>query len=451
MDDQRFWKIIQDSWRNLENVDEAKQCENLMRDLRQLPPQDILAFRNKFLEKRSQLNRWDLAALHWIIHQGPSDDFHWFCDWIISQGQDCFNQIQNRVEAIGEFAEPGYGFFNLTIADVAPEVYRQRTGQLLPVLGFEVEPEETPWEIEDLPQLYPSMWMKFCSPRLIVAKYLGDLPSFHLDWKGEVELAPEEELLGCYVNSDDDRVFITDQSLRIVNTEQNLHVAYDKIYHATMPAIRGVDDDSDAERVNKNMDKTKFLRRVALLMKDADPISVFFLHQFGEPDAQFDVFRVVLFLRMAVMTAKLKLHLQGEPFGSEEDEKVFQRVYASANHDRTLMRSLRRRKVSLKEPRVFDHTFVAENSSGEAELDLLGKELEVLDDFVQKKIVKSEEEQGVFWLETQFLHSPYKALSTEFLATVYRRALRHSCEYDGCGTASGCEETKSAEAPNSDD
>lgn len=446
MDDQRFWKIIQDSWRNLDNVDQEKQCENLKQQLRQLPPQDIAAFHNAFMEKRSQLNRQELRALNWIIHQGPADeDFESFCDWIISQGQDCFNQVQNRVEAIGEFAEPGYSFVNPVLVTVAPEVYSRRTGEHFPAEpGHDVEAQGTSWEIEDLPQLYPNMWVKFCLPELIVERYLGELPSFKIDWKENIELLPGEKLLGCYANADDDRVVFTNQSLRIIDGGRNLHVPYNKIYHATMPAMRGVRDDSDAERITKNIGKTKFLRRIALLMKDADPISVFILNQHGESGEQFDVFRVVLFLRMAAMTAKLKEHLSGNSFGSESDEKVFDRVYSSASIDRNLLRSLRKKQVSLKEPRIFDHSFAAEAPSGEAELELLGQELAELEDFVEKKIAKSEETEGLLWLETKFLHSPYKALSTEFLATVYRRALRHSCDYDGCGTAHDGAEPKSA-------
>ena len=67
MDEDLFWKIIQTS-KDKSKGDYEKQQAELGSKLRQLTPDDIILFGNRFRYFRGQANTWELWGAIYIIH-----------------------------------------------------------------------------------------------------------------------------------------------------------------------------------------------------------------------------------------------------------------------------------------------------------------------------------------------------------------------------------------------
>ncbi|HHQ6600568.1 TPA: DUF4240 domain-containing protein [Serratia fonticola] len=71
--------------------------------LRQLSPEELIAFKKRFTELHNQAYRWDLWAAAYIMGGGCSDDgFMDFRDWLISRGQSVYEAALINPDTLAE-------------------------------------------------------------------------------------------------------------------------------------------------------------------------------------------------------------------------------------------------------------------------------------------------------------------------------------------------------------
>ena len=162
MKEQQFWSIINEV-RTTAGDDFSDRVQVLREKLSALSAEDIEQFDNIYFEQILNAYRWSLWGAVYIINNGCSDDgFRYFCDWLISEGQEVYeNAIEDpetlaeldEVEAF-EFEEFGY---------VAAEVYEEKTGDEIPSSdsSYPDEPGGEQWDEEELNRLYPKLADKY--------------------------------------------------------------------------------------------------------------------------------------------------------------------------------------------------------------------------------------------------------------------------------------------------
>jgi hypothetical protein len=165
MDKQRFWQLIEQS--KAESSDCDEQAQHLTKSLAQLEAEEIIGFDKHFTQLGNESYRWDLWAVAYLVLGGCSDDsFDYFRSWLISQGQEFFEQVManpelaaDRIEAAEEGAECE------EIMYAAAQAYQQVTGQELPAADYHRQRPEEPigqaWEEDDLEAMYPDLWQKY--------------------------------------------------------------------------------------------------------------------------------------------------------------------------------------------------------------------------------------------------------------------------------------------------
>lgn len=165
MDEDKFWQIIQTTKDN-SNGDFEEQQEELVNELRKLPPDDIILFGNRFRYFRGQANTWELWGAIYIIHGGCGDDsFNDFREWVIGQGKDFYYKTIKDPESLVEVETDkvdgveweGLGYVHST-------VFKELTGQEMEYL-FKEKQETTglEWEeeSEDLKNMFPKLYAKY--------------------------------------------------------------------------------------------------------------------------------------------------------------------------------------------------------------------------------------------------------------------------------------------------
>ncbi|MCP4214258.1 MAG: DUF4240 domain-containing protein [bacterium] len=159
--DTKFWTIVNKAKETASDFeDRAGQLKHL---LTELTAEEVVLFDKKYQEKMLEAYRWDLWGAAYVINGGCSDDgFHYFCAFLISEGEDVYNNaIRNpesladiEIEEDAEFEEFSY---------VALEVYREKTGQELPAndIQFPDDPVGEEWDEDDVEKLYPKLANKY--------------------------------------------------------------------------------------------------------------------------------------------------------------------------------------------------------------------------------------------------------------------------------------------------
>jgi hypothetical protein len=128
MDSSAFWRIVEQSRRGAEDVDE--QVQKLYALVRELGPEEILEFDRCFQESVKDSYRADLWAVAYIINGGCSDDgFDYFLGWLIAQGRRYYEAALEDPERAGDRAEPGDIVECERIWSVAARAYEDRTGK----------------------------------------------------------------------------------------------------------------------------------------------------------------------------------------------------------------------------------------------------------------------------------------------------------------------------------
>ncbi len=134
----RFWEIIETARRGpdlaVRDVDEHYQV--LADLLSELPPEEIVCFRDLFNDRKIAAYDWDLWAAIYFMDDGCSDDgFADFCDWLISMGRRVYEDALADPDSLaGPFQDPEVGelYFYEGFGSIAYDVYEKLTGSEIP-------------------------------------------------------------------------------------------------------------------------------------------------------------------------------------------------------------------------------------------------------------------------------------------------------------------------------
>ncbi|XEC97306.1 DUF4240 domain-containing protein [Paenibacillus tarimensis] len=174
-----FWELIDNSKKK-----GAEQIEWLTQELVKQKTEEIIEFEIEFRNKLEQSYTTSLWGAAFVIMGGCSDDgFDYFRGWLISRGEEVFNQAVNNPEFLAEYLTED----NLQEDEFAPQLEEillvasdaftyQKTGTFeydddtntvflneLEARGYKFEPIdiELDWEEEDLVERYPVLWERF--------------------------------------------------------------------------------------------------------------------------------------------------------------------------------------------------------------------------------------------------------------------------------------------------
>ncbi|MFY0564669.1 DUF4240 domain-containing protein [Archangium lansingense] len=172
MNAERFWKIIESSRSGFDpdrlDGNMEQQCLELRRLLLELPPEEILEFRNQLLERMAVAFHWDLWGAAYIIAGGCSDDgFADFRSWLISMGRRVFEAAVANPDSLAEAANaPGVeDVFFEEFQYVPAQAYEELTEQEPPAYAgpSPVEPAGERWSEDEgnLAQRLPRLWARY--------------------------------------------------------------------------------------------------------------------------------------------------------------------------------------------------------------------------------------------------------------------------------------------------
>lgn len=159
MDEKKFWELV--DWSKAEAADsEDDQSILLAEKLTTLPVQEVVDFERIFDAMMAKAYRWDLWAVAFIINGGCSDDsFMDFRAWIISRGQQFFENSMKAPESIGNAVQPGEETFYEDFLGMTFDILPDGVG--LEKSAEPGEPMGPAWNEDQLPSLYPGLCEKF--------------------------------------------------------------------------------------------------------------------------------------------------------------------------------------------------------------------------------------------------------------------------------------------------
>jgi hypothetical protein len=165
MDEDQFWKIMKITKDN-SNGDFEEQQEELAKELRNLSPDEIILFGNRFRYFRGIANTWELWGAIYIIHGGCGDDsFNDFREWVIGQGRDFYYKTIKDPESLVEFDTDTMDEIEWEGLGYVPStVFEEITGHEMPYPfkeNTEVTGNEWAEDSDDLKNLFPKLCAKF--------------------------------------------------------------------------------------------------------------------------------------------------------------------------------------------------------------------------------------------------------------------------------------------------
>ena len=102
MDDDRFWAFI-DAAREAAGDDVEERVGGLEQVLLNHHADEVQAFQDKYDELHQRANTWELWGAAFLINGGCSDDgFHYFRDWLISEGEAVFEAALADPDSLAE-------------------------------------------------------------------------------------------------------------------------------------------------------------------------------------------------------------------------------------------------------------------------------------------------------------------------------------------------------------
>ncbi|WP_428304837.1 DUF4240 domain-containing protein [Lacipirellula sp.] len=157
-----FWKIIDDSRRSAEDVEDVPS--EVASRLAKLQADEIISFKQHQWDLDAESYRWDLWAVAYIVNGGCSDDlFDYFRGWLLANGKKRFEAALANPEVIGKWTEEEVELEDMLYA--ADDAYQQVTGEKIPIGAITnsrpPEPVGDAWEEDDLESMYPKLWAKF--------------------------------------------------------------------------------------------------------------------------------------------------------------------------------------------------------------------------------------------------------------------------------------------------
>jgi hypothetical protein len=158
-----FWKLIDASRRDAEDVDD--QMSNLHDLLVQLPVDEILGFDTCFQECIRDAYTEELGAAAYIVNGGCSDDgFDYFMGWLIAHGRKDFEAVLADPERLADIAERDEHVECESMWSAAATAYEASTGKddfYKISKGVTRQLRGKPWDEETVDQLYPKLARKF--------------------------------------------------------------------------------------------------------------------------------------------------------------------------------------------------------------------------------------------------------------------------------------------------
>lgn len=160
VDESVFWELIKLNREKSE--DKFDFIENLSNQLEEFKPTEIKRFERTFLTKYNELNRWAIWALAYIVRRGCGDDaFDYFKAWVISKGQETFEDIKNlKVSELKKHFDEDPQLEEMF--SLAENVYENKTGELMsPVRVKNQKLTGKEWKEENLAKDFPEIWKIF--------------------------------------------------------------------------------------------------------------------------------------------------------------------------------------------------------------------------------------------------------------------------------------------------
>ena len=155
MSDKLFWKIIDETKAD----DQDTQSHQLKTRLKEVSKAQLLEFEAAYREKLRLAYNWELWAGAYIINGGCSDDgFDYFCDWLISRGQNVFEAaLKNPETLVGEATpwDTEFEEFRYIMIDVMEELHN---GEFpTPNVSMPTEPSGVAWDEGTVEDKYPAL------------------------------------------------------------------------------------------------------------------------------------------------------------------------------------------------------------------------------------------------------------------------------------------------------
>jgi hypothetical protein len=171
MNVEQFWRLVESSRRGFDPTRTDGNMERQLEDLRslllELPPEEVVGFRDQLLERMDAAFHWDLWGAASIIAGGCSDDgFLDFRAWLTSMGRRTFEDALSNAESLLDVAvAPGIeDVFFEAFPNVPAQVYEELTGHEIPEYPgpSRVHPAGERWsDGEDLQKRLPTLWTRY--------------------------------------------------------------------------------------------------------------------------------------------------------------------------------------------------------------------------------------------------------------------------------------------------
>lgn len=130
LDEDKFWKIINQSLKNTTNQDEQEAF--LIQEISKLTLKEMVGFRLKTDKLLSDSYNSELWCAAYVMRGGCSDDgFEYFRNWLISKGKDMYyGALKNPDNLITtDEQEASYDFEFESFWYVALQAFEQKTGK----------------------------------------------------------------------------------------------------------------------------------------------------------------------------------------------------------------------------------------------------------------------------------------------------------------------------------
>ena len=160
IDDVKFWMIIERARSHSDGVAElfSEHIANQLQDFKSI---EIKRFQNTLYDKVETLNHWSLWALAYISQHGCSEDsFLYFRAWLISLGQEVYNQAIVDIHGLLSQVNSNGIVENEGLLYAAFEAYDIRTeGKEMDLRERkEIPPKGQEWTESDVQSKYPEIW-----------------------------------------------------------------------------------------------------------------------------------------------------------------------------------------------------------------------------------------------------------------------------------------------------
>lgn len=157
----KFWNIINQAKSKAESYEERP--EELKKILLSLSSEEVAEFDKVYQQKLAKAYRWDLWGAAYLINGGCSDDgFHYFCAFLISEGEEVYTKALENPESLVDVEieeDADLEEFNY----VASEVYEAQTGKDIPSndIAFPEDPIGKEWDEDELDKIFPKLSEKY--------------------------------------------------------------------------------------------------------------------------------------------------------------------------------------------------------------------------------------------------------------------------------------------------